>query len=245
MATPTGQTYGELQTAFDHYNWELFDGRLPPCLITLQRKAQTFGYFCKHRFVHAADRSMTDEIALNPEYFARAPLVEILQTLVHEMTHAWQAHFGDPGRRSYHNKEWARKMESIGLMPSSTGRPGGAKTGERVSDYPIEGGPFMQATEALLTREFRISWVDRFARAVDVTAGHVLAPELDLDGASAITAPVMGEADPALIAPSPARNRSNRVKYRCPGCGAQAWGKPNLRLLCGEEDCNGVPFNPV
>lgn len=50
------------------------------------------------------------------------------------MTHLWQYHFGKPGRRGYHNKEWANKMESIGLMPSSTGQPGGDKTGDKMAE---------------------------------------------------------------------------------------------------------------
>ncbi len=54
---------------------------------------------------------MTDEIAMNPSYFGVVPLLEILQTLVHEMAHAWQFHFGEPGRRGYHNKEWADKWK--------------------------------------------------------------------------------------------------------------------------------------
>lgn len=32
-------------------------------------------------------------------------------------------------------------------------------------------------------------------------------------------------------------NNSNRVKYRCPICLAQVWGKPKLKLKCGEENC--------
>lgn len=45
------------------------------------------------------------------------------------------------------NEEWADKMEGIGLMPSSTGKPGGSRTGEKMADYAIEGGLFMQATD--------------------------------------------------------------------------------------------------
>ena len=36
--TPTAQTYGELQFAYNYYNANLFAGQLPDCLITLQRK---------------------------------------------------------------------------------------------------------------------------------------------------------------------------------------------------------------
>ena len=35
----------------------------------------------------------------------------------------------------YHNAEWASKMESVGLVPSTTGAPGGARVGQAVSHY--------------------------------------------------------------------------------------------------------------
>lgn len=235
ITSPTAQAYAELQAAFDHYNRELFGGELPHCLITMQREKRTYGYFSSERFVHRHDRSKTDEIAINPSYFAVVPLLEVLQTLVHEMVHAWQFHFGKPGRRGYHNKEWADKMEAIGLMPSSTGKPGGARTGEKMADYAIPGGLFMQATDKLLTQDFKISWLDRFPPMTTIAAP--IADTGDDDGEG-------GDDLGDLISPLPG-NRSNRVKYRCPSCGAQAWGKPSLRLLCGNEDCNAVALAPV
>ncbi|MGE4411081.1 MAG: SprT-like domain-containing protein [Sphingobium sp.] len=231
--SPTAQAYAELQSAFDHYNRELFAGELPHCLITMQREKRTYGYFSSERFVHRHDKSKTDEIAINPAYFAVVPLLEILQTLVHEMAHAWQFHFGKPGRRGYHNKEWADKMEAIGLMPSSTGKPGGARTGEKMADYAIPGGPFITATDALLTQDFRISWLDRFP-AIAPTAPAAIGADDDGEGD-----------DLADVLQPVAGNRSNRIKYRCPSCGAQAWGKPSLRLLCGADDCKAVALDPV
>lgn len=237
VANPTVQAYAELQAAFDHYNAQLFDGTLPFCLITMQREARTYGYFSSERFVHRHDKSKTDEIAINPAFFAVVPLLEVLQTLVHEMAHAWQFHHGKPGRRGYHNKEWADKMEAIGLMPSSTGRPGGARTGEKMADYPIPGGPFLAATNELLTRDFTVSWVDRFPVRV---AGNSPAIEGD-DAGDASDAGDLA----ALLVEAPVRNRSNRVKYRCPDCGAQAWGKPGLRLLCGGDGCDAAEFEAL
>lgn len=38
----------------------------------------------------------------------------MLSTLVQEMVHLWQHHFGKPGRRRYLNKQWADKMDSLG-----------------------------------------------------------------------------------------------------------------------------------
>lgn len=160
---PTLTCATELQAAFDHYNQHLFDGQLPPCLMTLQRTGTAFGYFSPQRFLSAKNGAATDEIAINPAYVANYPPIEVMQTVVHEMCHMWQDHFGKPSKRSYHNREWANKMESIGLMPSSTGLPGGARTGEKMADYPISGGRFVEATRSLCVDGPFLTWYDRFS----------------------------------------------------------------------------------
>ena len=52
-------------------------------------------------------------------------------------------------------------MEVIGLIPSDTGEPGGKRTGQRVTHYILDGGPFWQVCTALLAQGFTISWRDR------------------------------------------------------------------------------------
>ena len=247
---PTQETYNELQMAYDHFNERLFGGQLPSCLITLQREKRTFGYFSAARFA-SLDGSTTDEIAMNPTYFAVVPIIETLQTQVHEMTHLWQHHFGKPGRGRYHNEEWARKMESIGLMPSSTGQPGGARTGDSMADYAVEGGRFLAACDELLTANFTLSWYDRFPSADHVIAGQAsMANHIQgIEGTKPPMAsiPALAEAvkptglagaatageDGVLTTPA---NRSNRVKYSCSGCKnpVSVWGKPGIKLICGE-----------
>ena len=178
-AAPTRETYAELQQAYDHFNRALFGDELPGCLITLQREKRTCGYFSAERFAHV-DGQTIDEIAINPAYFAVVPLTETMQTLVHEMCHLWQYRFGKPGRSRYHNEQWAAKMESIGLMPSSTGRPGGKRTGDLMANFAIEAGAFLGACAALLTSDFRISWYDRFPAFEHVQHGqNSLAMQLD------------------------------------------------------------------
>lgn len=120
----------------------------------MQREKRTYGYFACERFVNGAGER-SDEIAMNPAYFAVVPPAEVMQTLVHEMVHLWQFHFGKPGRRGYHNKEWAAKMEEVGLMPSNTGKEGGRKVGEKMADYIILGGSFEAVCDRLLTGRFR------------------------------------------------------------------------------------------
>ena len=228
---PTSDTYTELQVAYDFFNQRLFDGRLPDCLLTLQREKRCCGYFSAQRFQDRQGR-FADEIAINPAYFPVVPLVEVMQTLVHEMCHLWQFHFGKPGRGRYHNLEWANQMEALGLMPSSTGQPGGDRTGDSMADYPIAGGPFLGACTELLSQAFRISWYDRFpaSHAADsVVVNFDPSPDLPealLDVPAEST--VQGGYQPAEM---PA-NKSNRSKYSC-HCGFNLWGKPGLQVICG------------
>ena len=128
----------------------------------MQRHKGAYGYFSGGRFASLADaQEVTDEIALNPAYFATQSPTDILSTLAHEMAHLWQHHFAKPGRRGYHNREWAARMREIGLIPSHTGQPGGQETGEKVSHYIAEAGRFATACAAFLATKPAILYHDR------------------------------------------------------------------------------------
>lgn len=233
--SPTVQNYTELQVAYDHFNRALFEGALPACLITLQREKRSFGYFSHQRFANLQG-VMTDEIALNPAYFAIVPLVETMQTLVHEMVHLWQHHLGKPGRTRYHNDEWANKMQSIGLMPSSTGKPGGKRTGDHVADYAIEGGLFLQACAELVTKDFQISWYDRFPEPRQMEAGNeVQSMQLSASVGGGVTSSQSQAVRSALHLPAAGQaapvKPPTRSKYTC-ACRQSVWGKPGLKLMC-------------
>ena len=161
MVKPTLESYDEIQHAYDHFNETLFGGQLPSCMITFQRQKRIMGYVSFRRWVNAKSEYV-DELAINPEYFASYPTIEICQTLCHEMVHIWQAHYGIPSRRGYHNAQWARKMKAIGLISSTTGKPGGEPVGEKVSDYILHDGPFFKACHALFSKGFELKWVDTF-----------------------------------------------------------------------------------
>lgn len=241
---PTATAYAELQQAFDHFNDRLFDGQLPQCLLTLQREKKTCGYFSAQRFGDTEGKR-ADEIALNPAYFAVEPLQEIMQTIVHEMVHLWQYHFGKPGRGRYHNDQWADKMQTIGLMPSSTGQPGGRRTGDHMADYAIEGGAFEQACSDLLGDRFKISWYDRFPPVEAVAALQGITSTMASPGNAANAHPVrmamaaqhaavQGNLVNATSSNAQPHNKSNRLRYTC-FCGIHIWGKPELRVQC--MDC--------
>lgn len=161
IPSPTQHAYGELQQAYDFFNQALFGGRLPPCLITYQRKNRTYGYFSGDRW--KGGPSIVDEIAMNPMHFAERSQGEVLSTLVHEMVHLEQHHFGTPSRSGYHNKQWADWMDRVGLIPSDTGEPGGKRTGQRMTHYIEADGAFEKALVKLAGKGFKLSWSDRAA----------------------------------------------------------------------------------
>lgn len=161
---PTRQTAEELEKAFTYFNEELFEGRLPHCMITLQRQHDTFGYFSAHQFQNH-EQEQVHEIALNPSFFSIRPIPETLSVLVREMVSLDQTVNTPPDkrpRRRYRNKDWAARVKAVGLAPSSTGLPGGKETGDNVQTYIIADGPFDLACTRLVDEDFTLSWIDRF-----------------------------------------------------------------------------------
>ena len=166
-AVITLKEYQGFQRAYDFFNRELFAGSLPQVLVTLQRHANTRGYFSPERFKGRIDKQTVHELALNPDNFTGRSDESILSTLVHEMAHVWQQTQGKPPRRSYHDRQWAAKMREIGLQPSSTGEAGGKETGQTVSHYIIPGSRYSQAYARLAERGFQLHWQSAPERGID------------------------------------------------------------------------------
>ena len=160
LLDPTNETYRRFYDAYEFFNEHLFDNKLPGCLFTMQRSRSCRGFFSASRFGHRRGTEIIDEIALNPRTFSERTDREIISTVVHEMVHQWQHHFGKPARRGYHNKEWAAKMRDVGLIASDTGEPGGKQTGQRVTHYIEAGGSYDTNWRMLESCGFRIEYQD-------------------------------------------------------------------------------------
>jgi predicted SprT family Zn-dependent metalloprotease len=208
MTQPTRHQYGELDTAYDHFNVSLFDGALPRCLLTLQRKSNAKGFFHRDRFTTWDEVAVTDEIALNPSLFKERTVEETLSTLVHEMVHLWQHHHGKGSRPGYHNREWADKMDSLGLIASDTGEPGGKRTGQSVTHWIQPDGPFARSCADLLETGFVLPYVQR------------------IDDAKA------------------SKKSESKTKFTCRKCGSNAWGRPELEIICGVDKVVMTPSDP-
>jgi hypothetical protein len=219
MTGPTNENYGTLQLAYDEANTVLFSGELPACMIILLKKSpKNFGHFAPIRYQGVEEDNkeiLLDEIAINPS-IVRMDKMEVLQTLVHEMAHLWQFHFGKASRAGYHNKEWGAKMDSVGLPPSNTGEPGGKRTGQQMADYVEPGGLFEKWATSFFEKH-TIRWGSSDHALKGTAFGGALVTEAD-----------SGSDSPAAPAAEP--KPKSKIKYSC-AC-SNTWGKPGLNLAC-------------
>ena len=163
VTAPTPALYTAYNLAYDYFNEKLWDSRLPPVILTFSIKnKKTMGYHYADKWSCPETGATATEIALNPDYLTDRPLVDVLSTLVHEMAHHWQYRFADRPRAGYHDRQWGAHMKSIGLHPSNTGQPGGKETGQGMSHYIIQDGPYAMAFRSL-PDEAALPWVAAFA----------------------------------------------------------------------------------
>lgn len=258
LLSPTEQLYSSMEFLYNHFNKELYDNKLPKVLFTNQRQKGVMGYFSNNRWA-GANGDHCHEIAINPVYVGKASLIELMQTLVHEMAHCWQYTYGKPSSKGYHNKQWADKMIQIGLMPSETGKPGGATTGFSMGDYPIPKGRFIHSCESLLrSSKYSLPWVDRYAmtanrpndinqlmEALEISNNTPVSTDLieaisSLENTTSIeqliTPMEVNFGVDMFALPDPNAAAKVKSKYSCPGCKANVWGRGKLSLLC--LNCN-------
>ena len=234
--SPTSEFYDVMTKAFDHFNSELFGGHLPKCLITIQREKNTMGYFSPDRWGNSSGEK-AHEIAVNPAYFANNKVIEIFQTIVHEQCHMWQHIYGKASRSGYHNKEWAKKMESIGLIPSHNGKKGGKTTGQKMSDYPSPDGKFIKSCKRLIDNGYMLIWVDRIPAISESAQLRVVGIHTPLTRAELILDTNVSNIIKNIC---PKRDLirkkilKSKIKYHCQSCGSNTWGKPGLEIVCGK-----------
>jgi hypothetical protein len=212
-ASPTQAQFEAYRQMFDYFNAALFGGSLRPVLLNFSRHAGSYGFFAPERWHDAAPGAevKAHEISLNPSHLATRSPIQTASTLVHEMCHLWQQDHGTPPRRGYHDREWSAKMAEVGLVTVCP------KTGKEKRSAPAlthrieEGGAFERAFRAM-PEAFLLPWSSSDGR-----------PRTAAGGATGAEGK----------APEAPKSR-NKVKYSCPGCAANVWGKPGLSVLCGE-----------
>lgn len=229
-AKPTTEQYEAYKAMFDHMNVALFGGSLPDVLLNLSRagSSKTVAFFAPGRW-HREDNheTITHEISLNPRHLKAGDARETAQSLVHEMAHLWQHVAGTPPRKGYHDRQWSAKMVEIGLQPVNAKTGQDAMSAPSMCDRVIPGGKFEAAFKALPANAL-LPWACVEAMPVVEIAEPIVVEGPDGE-------PM--ELEPVVAAPK------NKIKYSCPGCGANVWGKPSLKLGCVdlEKHASGNP----
>lgn len=217
----TTKQFSTLNDLFDYYNEMLFGGSLEQCLVNLSRHRGAHGFFAPGRWKDGEKK--VHEISINPDTMNR-PDKDWHSTLVHEMCHLWQETQGKAPRRCYHDKQFAAKMDSVGLVCSNTGLPGGKRTGQNMTHYAQAEGPFEVAFNA-------IGETNLEKLKLPLKPSH---PHFNFKTA---LPPVDGEEEienDEAAEEMPKPKSGVKIKYSC-GCGNNVWGKSGLNFTC--DDC--------
>jgi hypothetical protein len=119
-------TLAELHKAFDLYNDEFFEGKLPQVVITIQSqgKRNAYGWISVAKVWSDGAGAELHEINISAEHIGSRDnkMVDVLQTLLHEMIHlyALENDIQDVSRNgSYHNKKFKANAEAHGMEYTS------------------------------------------------------------------------------------------------------------------------------
>ena len=212
----TKQQFNTLEDLFVYYNDLLFNGELPYCLVNLSRHRDAAGFFIQGNW-KALNGDIKHEISINPDTLGKGDEYWH-STLVHEMVHMWQCEFGKPSRYNYHNKEWAKKMIEVGLMPTDTGQPGGKTIGQNMSDYVMKNGKFNKAFCSISQKQLS-----------NLLLPYINSHKYYSDSDSQVTTEIDVNKE------EKESKSGKKIKYSCQ-CGTNVWGKSGLILHC--QGCN-------
>jgi hypothetical protein len=233
---PLWEQSWSLQQAFNWLNDELFEGKLPAVMLTLSRNNNILGGFFTPKRWYNEEGDAVGEIAINANCLKTSGVVRAMTVLCHEMVHLWQYSFGKPGRGGYHNQQWAAKCKEIGLRPFGID---GKEVGQAIDTDLVKGGK-AEKVIADMPEDYTLPWMTEPmdnptppGMEEGGQGGGQGGPGKGQGGAPSGQEGPREQGGPE--APVPKRAGS-RVKYTCPACGFNLWGKSGGHFEC--LDCN-------
>lgn len=108
----------ELYWWVNFFNMAFFKDESVPLPVISFSKARvtTKGYYKTEHNGYG----VKNNIVLNRTYLEQ-PMWETLATLLHELTHAWQASYGIPSTSWFHNQEFRQKLAAFGITSNPSG----------------------------------------------------------------------------------------------------------------------------
>jgi hypothetical protein len=115
----------------DFMRAEFFAGQVPEVVLSFDvTDRRTLGHYTIRR----NGLGVRWALNLNPIHLAR-PVFEVLATLLHELTHAWQHEHGTPSKPPHHNRELRDRCEAFGIPTDEGGHDLGVRHGTPFEDY--------------------------------------------------------------------------------------------------------------
>lgn len=203
-----------LEDAFKIFNEELFDGELPPVVITLQSSPRSNGHITTSK-VWRAESERLYEINISAEHLDRE-MDRVCGTLVHEMCHLYAmvnnlADSSQAGR--YHNKVFRRIGEEHGL----------------ILEYAKYIGWSVTTPGPRLIEVIRSHGIEK---PMDINRDGI---QIDLAGLLGLLGGGTGAGgDNGLMVPT--KTKSSTRKYQCPCCLNSFRATKDINVMC--MDCN-------
>jgi len=207
-ASITEIEYAGIQAAYDALNAQLFGGSLPPVLITFQRHAKAYGYFHADRFASRDNGAIKSIMG---------------EQTAHELA-LNPDHFQRPELETL--STLAHEMAHVWQQCHGT-PPRRSYHDREWANKMIEIGLHPSDTHAPGGKE------------TGQAVGHFVIPGGRFDAAAAailddgFAMRWMSRSEDAAAAKTKA---ASKTKYTCGTCGANAWAKPESRLICGCQD---------
>lgn len=149
---PTKQLYSQLGDITEFLNKTLFGNVLPLPVIRLQVKPNMLGYMTSSKnWQYGQTQITTYEMGLNPAYFQNRPLIDVFNTIAHELCHEFCSEVHGSST-TYHDRKWQKEALNIGLRPVGKG--------VSVDTEIISGGLTEQAYHSFMRQHpgFSIDW---------------------------------------------------------------------------------------
>lgn len=203
---PSLEQVKSFQGAFDYFNGTLFQGSLPQVILNFSRSgSKTIAFYAPNRW----EKSKGEKANQKPlDEISLNPryLGRTLEQIFSSLVHE-QCHLWQftHGRKIPRRAYHNREWaEKMKEVGLQPDDGTGKETGQSVSHRIMEGGAFQLAFKKMPAR-IQLPW-------------RVF---------------IEGRIDDDNPTPKP-KKKSSKVKYTCPGCGANVWGKGGLAVICAE-----------
>ena len=206
--TKTSRLAGQLESIFRKLNNDFFYGQLEMPIITIQSTPRAYGHYSVSPIWSVNGKELKHEINIGAGTLDR-DIEYTVCTLLHEMCHMYNdtvLKVQDCSRGgTYHNKEFKKTAESVGLIVTKSDSYGYAHT-----------APSDSLIEWILENDIQEIKINRNEGGIRITGGNST-------GNATIRPPKAGKS-----------TSTHSIKYTCPNCGNSVRATKKVNVMCAD-----------